>query len=90
METESIEHVADVSSPKSLGGSKVKNTKKILAGAKMCVYFKDMECRIPFCDMKACEKCNEGYIFCTRVNFIKGMLNKILLFFIGIVLFFEC
>jgi hypothetical protein len=89
MGTEGIEQIADVSSPKSVGGSKVKNSKRILAGAKMCVYFKDMECRIPVCDMKVCEKCNEGYIFCTRVNFIKSMLNRILLFFIGIVLFFE-
>jgi hypothetical protein len=90
METEGIEQVADVSSPKSVSGSKVKNTKKILAGAKMCVYFKDMECRIPVCDMKACEKCSEGHIFCTRVNFIKSMLKRILLFIIGVVFFFEC
>ncbi len=89
MDAESIEQVADVSSPKSIGGSKVKNLKRIRAGAKMCVYFKDMECRIPVCDLKVCEKCSEGNIFCTRVNFIKSMLQRILLLLISFILFAE-
>jgi len=89
MGTESIEQIADVSSPKSLSESKVKNAKKVSLKAKMCVYFKDMECRIPFCDLKACEKCNEGYIFCTRVNFIKNMLQRILMFFVGLIIVSE-
>ena len=89
METQAIEQVADVSSAKSVSGSKVKNTKKITSTAKMCVMFKDMECRIPVCDLKACEKCNEGYVYCTRVNFIKNMLQKILSFIIAFIVIFE-
>ena len=89
MGTEAIEQISDVSSPKNVSGSKVKNTKKIAQGAKMCVFFKDMECRIPLCDLKACEKCNEGSVFCTRVSFIKSMLQKILLFFLGFIIISE-
>lgn len=87
MEAEHIEQVADVSSPKSVSGGRVKNMKKIRLNAKMCVYFKDMECRIPFCDMKACEKCNSGYAYCTRVTFIKNMLQRILAFFVCLIIF---
>jgi hypothetical protein len=89
MDAESIEQVADVSSPKSIGGAKVKNLKKIRSDVRMCIYFKDMECRIPVCDLKICEKCSEGHIFCTRVNFIKSMLQKVLLFLISFILFAE-
>jgi len=89
MKAESIEQVSDVSSPKSLSESKVKNAKKVSSKVKMCVYFKEMECRIPICDLKACEKCNEGYVFCTRVNFIKNMLQKILMFFISFIVMRE-
>lgn len=89
METEGIEQIADVSSTKSVSGSRVKNLKRIRPGGRMCVFFKDMECRIPVCDLKACEKCNEGYIYCTRVNFIKNMLQRILMFFIGLIIFSE-
>jgi len=89
MEAEAIEQIKDVSSPKNISGSKVKNTKKVSSAVKMCVIFKDMECRIPICDLKACEKCNEGYIFCTRVNFIKNMLQRILMFFVGLIIVSE-
>ena len=89
MGTEAIEQISDVSSPKSVSGSKVKNTKKVSSAVKMCIIFKDMECRIPLCDLKACEKCNEGYVFCTRVNFIKSMLQKVLLFFLGFMILSE-
>lgn len=80
MGPENIEQVHEISGARSVGQTKVKNTKKILVAAKMCVYFKDTECRIPVCDMKACEKCPEGSVYCTRVAFIKSMLQKILVF----------
>ena len=89
MQTQAIEQVADISSTKSVNGSKVKNTKKLISPSKMCVMFKDMECRIPVCDLKACEKCNEGYVYCTRVNFIKNMLQKILSFVIALIVISE-
>jgi hypothetical protein len=86
MVMENIEQVADVGSPRSVNESKVKHTKKIRRDSKMCVIFKDMECRIPVCDLKACEKCNEGYVYCTRVNFIKNMLQKVFLFLLMFIL----
>jgi hypothetical protein len=89
MGTEAIEQISDVSSPKNVSGSKVKNAKKISSSIKMCTIFKDMECRIPVCDLKACEQCNDGYVYCTRVNFIKSMLQKILLFFLGFIIISE-
>jgi len=89
MEAEAIEQVKDVSSPKNVSGAKVKNAKKIILGSKMCVVFKDMECRIPVCDLKACEQCNDGSSYCTRVNFIKSMLQKILFFFLGFLIISE-
>jgi len=89
MGMEAIEQISDVSSPKNVSGSKVKNSKKISSTVKMCAIFKDMECRIPVCDLKACEQCNDGYVYCTRVNFIKSMLQKILFFFMGILIISE-
>jgi hypothetical protein len=89
MQTENIEQIAGLTSPRSVNESKVKNSKKISSSVKMCVFFKDMECKIPFCDMKACEKCNEGYVYCTRINFIKSMVQKILLFFISFIIVSE-
>jgi len=89
MGTEAVEQIKDVVSPKNVSGAKVKNAKKVVLGSKMCVIFKDMECRIPVCDLKACEQCNDGYVYCTRVNFIKSMLQKILLFFLGFIIISE-
>ena len=89
MQAEGIEQIIDVGSPRSASESKVKNSKKVFASTHMCVYFKDMECRIPMCDMKACEKCNEGYVYCTRVNFIKSMVSKILMFFVALIIISE-
>ena len=89
MQAESIEQIINVSSPRSASESKVKNSKKVFVSARMCIYFKDMECRIPICDMKACEKCNEGYVYSTRVNFIKSMIQKILLFFMSLIIISE-
>jgi hypothetical protein len=80
MGMENIEQIADVESPKSVGETRVKNTKKIFRDVKMCLIYKDMECRIPVCDMKACEKCNNGHVYCTRVAFIKNMLQKVFMF----------
>jgi hypothetical protein len=96
METAAIEQIKDVTSPikdvtspKNVSGAKVKNAKKTSSGIKMCAVFKDMECRIPVCDLKACGQCNDGYVYCTRVNFIKSMLQKILFFFLGILIITE-
>jgi hypothetical protein len=89
MGTEAIEQIKDVGSPKNVSGSKVKNVKKTSFAVKMCAIFKDMECRIPVCDLKACEQCNDGYVYCTRVNFIKSMLQKILFFFLGFMIISE-
>lgn len=80
MGPETVEQVHEVNSARSIGQAKVKNAKKIAVAAKMCVYFKDTECRIPVCDMKVCEKCPEGNVYCTRVAFIKNMIQKILMF----------
>ena len=96
METVAVEQVKDVTSPikdvtspKNVSGAKVKGAKKALYAVKMCSVFKDMECRIPVCDLKACGQCNDGYVFCTRVSFIKSMLQKILFFFLGILIITE-
>jgi len=80
MDAELVEHIKEVPSAKPLNGSRVKNSKKISISVKMCVYFKDMECRVPVCDMKVCEKCPEGGVYCTRVSFIRSMVSKILSF----------
>lgn len=90
MNAENIEIVAEVPAAKSLSQSKVKNFKRAMSvTGKMCVYFKDMECRIPMCDMKACEKCTEGSTYCTRVTFIKNLVKKILIFFACLLIFTE-
>lgn len=89
METEAIEQVADVPAAKSLSQSRVKNAKRIVSSGKMCVYFRDMPCRTPVCDMKICEKCPEGGAVCLRINFIKRMVQKILIFIIGLIVFSE-
>jgi hypothetical protein len=96
METAAMEQIKDVASPikdvtspKNVSGAKVKNAKKAAYAVKMCAIFKDMECRIPVCDLKACGQCNDGYVYCTRVNFIKNMLQKVLLFFVAIIIISE-
>ena len=84
MEPEKIGQISDIPLTASVNESKIKDEKKTvtMTNGKKCVYFKDMVCRIPICDMKACEKCSEGYIYCTRVNFIKSLIQKVLMFFI--------
>ncbi|MFH1710408.1 MAG: hypothetical protein ABH860_04975 [bacterium] len=89
MRAEGIEQISETSSIMSVSESRVKNARKIFSSAKMCAFFKDMECRIPVCDLKACEKCNEGHVYCTRVSFIKNMIQKVLLFFIGFIIISE-
>jgi len=91
MEPENIGQISNIPLTASVNESKIKDEKKTttLTNGKKCIYFKDMLCRIPVCDMQACEKCNEGYIYCTRVNFIKSLLQKVLMFFICILIFSE-
>ncbi len=88
---QNIGHISDVPLAASVNESKIKDKKKVHAepNVKMCKYFKDTPCKIPFCDMKACEQCNEGYVYCTRVNFIKNLLSKVFVFFIGFLIFTE-
>jgi len=89
MDTQAIEQIADVPPAKSLSQSKVRVAKKVVPSGKMCVYFRDMQCRSPVCDMKICEKCPEGGAVCLRINFIKSMLQKILIFFITLIFISE-
>ena len=88
MGIENIEQVADVVATKSLDHARVKQTKKVPATAKQCIYFKDVECRAPLCDMEACQKCPEGHGFCSRTLLIKRMVQKLMIICIGI--FFFC
>ncbi len=83
MDAEKIELVSDVVSAKAVSETKVKNDKKVVLAGKPCVYFKDMECRIPLCDMDVCSKCDQGFAYCTRVNYIKSMIQRILMFIIA-------
>jgi hypothetical protein len=85
MDTEKIEQISDIVSAKAVNGSKVKNTKKAETNGRMCVYFKDMVCRIPLCDMDACSKCSEGSQYCMRVSYIKSMIQRILLFILAFI-----
>jgi hypothetical protein len=80
-----IPEISEIASARSVSESKVKDTKKAVASGRMCTYFKDMICRIPLCDMDTCAKCSEGAAFCTRVNYIKSMLQKVLMFIIAII-----
>jgi hypothetical protein len=91
MEPENIGHISDIPLAASVNESKIKDEKKTttMTNGRKCIYFKDMVCRIPVCDMKACEKCSEGSIYCTRVNFIKSLIQKVLMVFIGILIFSE-
>jgi len=89
MDSEEIEHVSEIASSKSLNKVRVNNSKKMSSIVKMCVYLKDMECRIPICDMKICEKCPEGFVYCTRVDFIRNMIKKVLVIFLCFLVFLE-
>lgn len=84
MDIENIEQVSDVVATKSLNNARVKQAKKVPATAKQCIYFKDVECRAPLCDMEVCQKCPEGHGFCSRTLLIKSMIRKVMIFFIGI------
>jgi hypothetical protein len=89
MDTGSIELIHDVPMTKPLDGAKVKNMKKINRMTKTCVFFKDMECRAPVCDMEVCQKCSEGYGHCTRVALMKSMIQRVLLLIVSFLLFSE-
>lgn len=80
MEIDAIELVSDVPSMKKISESRVRNFKKVAVAVKMCVYFKDKECRVPVCDMTICQKCPEGHGFCQRISFVRKMVQKVLLF----------
>jgi hypothetical protein len=80
MQIENMELVSDVPSMQKMSGARVKNSKKAAFTAKMCVYFKDTECRAPVCDLSICQKCPEGHGFCQRVSFMRKMVQKVLLF----------
>jgi hypothetical protein len=84
-----IEKIYDIASTRPLGDSRVKNAKKISENVKMCRFIKDMPCKLPLCDLKVCEKCPEGFAYCTRVNFIKKMIEKVLLFIISLIIVSE-
>jgi hypothetical protein len=83
MEIEKIEQVSDVVSAKAVNDGKVKNEKKAVFSGKPCAIFKDMECRIPLCDMDVCSKCSEGFAYCSRVNYIKSLIQRILMFVVA-------
>jgi len=91
MENQSLEQIriSDIPQAMPLADSKVRNSRRVTIKGKPCIYFKDMECRTPMCDMKICEKCPEGGAVCLRINFIKSMLQKILIFFIGLIFLSE-
>jgi hypothetical protein len=89
MTTTSVEIVSDVISAKPLHDSRIKPSKKTEIAIKKCAFIKDMECRLPVCDMKVCEKCPEGHVYCTRIAFIKSLISKVLLLFICFFLFFD-
>ena len=86
MEIENIEQIKDIVKMDSPSQSKLRSKKAVnKVSFKPCIYFNDVECRIPVCDMETCEKCPKGYIYCMDVkpNYLKQMLHKI----IGIALF---
>ena len=89
MESQQIEQVNNVPYTVSVSGSKVRNAKRITLKSKPCIYFKDVDCRAPMCDMKVCEKCPEGTVICTKINFIKSMLQKVLMFLVALLIFAE-
>lgn len=91
MENQPVEQIqiADVPHATALSQSRVRNAKRVGIKGKPCIYFKDMLCRTPMCDMKICEKCPEGGAVCLRINFIKNMLQKILIFFISLIFLSE-
>lgn len=84
-----IAHISDIPRAMPMSGSKVKDMKRVALKGKPCIYFKDMQCRAPVCDMKACEKCPEGTFLCARINFIKRMVQRILMIFVSMIFLFE-
>jgi len=83
MENQSVEQISDVPHAAPLAESRVRNTKKVAIKIKSCIYFKDMDCRAPVCDMDICEKCPEGGAVCLKINFIKRMISRILALFVS-------
>ncbi|MFC1767597.1 hypothetical protein ACFLZ2_03480 [Candidatus Margulisiibacteriota bacterium] len=88
METDNIEQVKEVAKINSTCDSKLeKKTKKInKTGGAPCIYFDDMLCRTPFCDLEICSKCPQGGIYCT--DKVPNPLRKLLHKVIGLAMFF--
>jgi len=83
MENQPIEQITDVPLTMPLSHSRVKNAKHVAIKGKPCIYFKEMQCRAPVCDLEICERCPEGGAYCTRINFIKKLVQKILMLIVG-------
>ncbi len=87
MHPEAIEQVTEVPATKNMSGAKVKNAKKVVATAKPCIYFPDVECRAPVCDMEVCQRCPEGHGFCSRTLLLKRMIQRVLMFLVALLFF---
>jgi hypothetical protein len=87
VENQQIEQIGDVPRTMPMGESRVRNAKKVTLKGKPCVYFKDMECRAPVCDMDVCSKCPEGTGICMNMDFMKKMIKRISIFILTLLLF---
>lgn len=47
---------------------------------RLCMYFKNIICRVPFCDLEVCAKCPKGYVYCAtgNPNPLKKMLHRVI------------
>ena len=86
MENQQIEQVSDVPMTTPLGEAKVKNTKRVAMKMKPCIYFKDMDCRAPVCDMDVCSKCPEGTGICMNMDFMKKMIKRVSMFLLTLLI----
>lgn len=76
-ESEKINDSSDLKLKKDGKASKVSN--------RLCMYFKNIICRIPFCDLEVCSKCPKGYVYCAtgNPNPLRDMMHRV----IGIIAF---
>jgi len=87
MEREGLDQIGDIANVNQSGGSRLE--RKISKIGKPrgtpCIYFDDMVCKTPFCDMEICSKCPKGCSYCTdtSMNPLRKMLHKI----VGIIIF---
>lgn len=87
MGAENIERIGDVMAAKPLNDTRIKASKKVPATAKQCLYFKDIECRAPLCDMEMCQKCPEGHGFCSRTILLRQLVSRVLMFIVCFLVF---